>query len=58
MDGRLAFRLQSGNSRAMKVLSADGGAEDGEMRCFNSTPSEDEAEGGVTRIVVKHKSGW
>ena len=57
MDGRLAFRMQSGNSRAMTVF-ADGGAEEGgEMRCFNSTPSEVDAE-GVTRIVVKHRSGW
>ena len=58
--------MQSGNSRAMSVFAEGGAAEageirQGEMRCFSSTPpSRDVAEsgGGVTRIVVKHKSGW
>ena len=52
--------MQSGNSRAMSVFD-DGGAaaEAGEMRCFSSTPpSSAESGSGVTRIVVKHKSGW
>ena len=56
MDGRLAFRMQSGNSRAMRVFTVDGA--EGEMRCFNSTTLEDAESEGVTRIVVKHKSGW
>ena len=54
--------MQSGNSRAMSVFAEGGAAaEAGEMRCFSSTPlSREVAEssGGVTRIVVKHKSGW
>ena len=62
LDGRLSFRMQSGNSRAMSVFAEGGAAaEAGEMRCFSSTPpSREVAEsgGGVTRIVVKHKSGW
>ena len=60
LDGRLSFRMQSGNSRAMRVFAEGGGAaEAGEMRCFSSTPpSSAESGSGVTRIVVKHKSGW
>ena len=53
--------MQSGNSRAMSVFAEGGaGAEAGEMRCFSSTPpsSAESGSGGVTRIVVKHKSGW
>merc|ERR1719471_35568 len=56
LDGKLSFRMQSGNSRAMSVFAEGGAAaEAGEMRCFSSTPpSREVAEsggGGVTRIV-------